>query len=613
MKCILRQFLIVAIIIIVIAEFRAVKCEKKSQLQLNFDTALKERVVSVPNTLSIQCQQDFSLFLHQLEEGATWALNMMDSSGKVESGVLKGGHTFFGFYSQCMEALTGNGALLDIADKSTVDLDFSSKYCLSTLRLVSQLHEISKTQMTAFCDQLRGVQLTFAVCVPSTCNEDDVGKIAALYLQESGCSANVTSTTCQRPIAPFSEDWRAIVVTFFLSIVGAIILAATVYDSKRMNSVHQKENTPDGISAPENKNYVPPIRPPEQKRSNVAEDALLCFSLLQNGKKLFESDHPQSGSIRVLHGLRFFSMAWVILIHNAITAVAFTLLHDEGAPYVKTVLTEIAMRGGLAVDTFFFIGGLVLSYSTLKQLQKTGGKKNWILFYAHRYLRTVPMLMVVVAICAFLMRHLGDGPRWPEILTTYEARCRVSWWTYLLYVQNFVLTDQQCLPHTWYSAADFQIYLVSPLILYPLYKKPRLGVLIIAVLSIVSITASATYASLMTMRFTDKDFDYFRDVYNKTYFRMSPYLLGMLMGFFLNQRQKTLCPPRKLYVYLGWMLCAFCLLFSIFGYWICDPKLPTPWNGTIWPLSSIVWSVGIAWIVYACLAGCGGKCKYRKQ
>ncbi|XP_077529582.1 nose resistant to fluoxetine protein 6-like [Haemaphysalis longicornis] len=110
----------------------------------------------------------------------------------------------------------------------------------------------------------------------------------------------------------------------------------------------------------------------------------------------------------------------------------------------------------------------------------------------------------------------------------------------------------------------------------------------------------------MTMRFTDKNFDYFRDVYSKPYFRISPYLLGMLMGLFLNQRQKTLCPPRKLYVYLGWMLCTFCLLFPIFGFWICDPKLPTPWNGTIWPLSSIVWSVGIAWIVYACLAGCGG-------
>lgn len=53
------------------------------------------------------------------------------------------------------------------------------------------------------------------------------------------------------------------------------------------------------------------------------------------------------------------------------------------------------------------------------------------------------MVMVVVAICAFLMRHLGGGPRWPEILTTFEANCRVSWWTYLLYVQNFVLTDQQ--------------------------------------------------------------------------------------------------------------------------------------------------------------------------
>ncbi|XP_077531245.1 O-acyltransferase like protein-like [Haemaphysalis longicornis] len=220
------------------------------------------------------------------------------------------------------------------------------------------------------------------------------------------------------------------------------------------------------------------------------------------------------------------------------------------------------------------------------------------------------MVMIVVAICAFLMCHFGDGPRWADFVTMFETNCRISWWTNLLYVQNFVLLDQQCLIQTWYSAADFQFYLITPPILYALYKKPRVGVLIIAVLSITSITLSATYSGLMARRVTNKDYDYFRDVYTKPYFRISSYLLGMLMGGFLSNRQKTLCPPRKRYVYLGWMLCAFCLLFPIYGLWMSSPILPTGWKGPFMAIASFLWTVGIAWIVYACLAGCGGIFDY---
>ncbi|XP_077531236.1 nose resistant to fluoxetine protein 6-like [Haemaphysalis longicornis] len=275
-------------------------------------------------------------------------------------------------------------------------------------------------------------------------------------------------------------------------------------------------------------------------------------------------------------------------------------------PNAMNFFTQFTFQGVLAIDIFFFMGGLVLAYSTIKQLQKSGGKKNWFLFYVHRYLRTVPTVMTVVAICAFLARHFGDGPRWAGFFARYETNCRISWWTYFLYVQNFVLLDHECLGHTWYSAADFQIYLISPPILYALYKKPRLGVAIIGVLSIASISLSATYSCLMEMRFVDNDFDYIRDVYNKPYFRISPFLLGMLMGLVLSKGHQTLGPPKKRYVYLGWFLCAFCLLFSTFGLYIKNPPRQMPWFGVILPVSSSLLAVGIGWIIYACVAGCGG-------
>ncbi|XP_077529603.1 nose resistant to fluoxetine protein 6-like [Haemaphysalis longicornis] len=590
------------VVLIVFTQLRETTCARKSRIQ---NYTLKERRASASMDLSKLCLENFNFYLQKLEEGTEWALKMYDSSGKPESGVLKGGHTFLGFYSECLDALPANAPALDTRTGSIVEPDFSSKYCLSTTRLTPEEKIFHKAPLRPTCDLLEGIDATFALCAPSTCNEEDVGKMAAFSLRESGCNANVTSTVCRMPIEPFLEDGPALAVAVVLTILGAVVLGATLFDRKRRKVVQESKSCPCAVDAPTYENSVPRIEQSEPSPVSCTENALLCFSLFSNGKKVFENDGTKSGSIRVLHGLRFFSMAWVICIHSWNTSVEMTTFRNVDDQSVENIKTMFVRRAVLAIDTFFFMGGLVLAYSTLKQLHKTGGKKNWLLFYAHRYLRTVPLVMVVIAIYAFMMRHFGDGPRWADFLATSEANCRVSWWTYPLYVQNFVLLDHQCLAHTWYSAVDFQFYLISPPILYALYKKPRVGVLIICILALASSTLSAVYSSVRTMRSSFNSEDYINDVYKKPYFRISPYLLGMLMGLFLSKNH-NIAPPRKHYVYIGWLSCAFCLLFAIYGPWIMDPSAPTPWYGTFMVIASVLWATGIAWIVYACVSGCGG-------
>ncbi|KAH9379898.1 hypothetical protein HPB48_001006 [Haemaphysalis longicornis] len=67
------------------------------------------------------------------------------------------------------------------------------------------------------------------------------------------------------------------------------------------------------------------------------------------------------------------------------------------------------------------------------------------------------------------------------------------------------------------------------------------------------------------------------------------------------------------YVYIGWLSCAFCLLFAIYGPWIMDPSAPTPWYGTFMVIASVLWATGIAWIVYACVSGCGAEEYHRLE
>ena len=40
-----------------------------------------------------------------------------------------------------------------------------------------------------------------------------------------------------------------------------------------------------------------------------------------------------------------------------------------------------------SVETFFLLSGCLLTFLTLKELDKTKGRLNWIMFIVHRYLR----------------------------------------------------------------------------------------------------------------------------------------------------------------------------------------------------------------------------------
>ena len=54
----------------------------------------------------------------------------------------------------------------------------------------------------------------------------------------------------------------------------------------------------------------------------------------------------------------------------------------------------------------------------------------------------------------------------------------------------------QCLLHLWSLSVDMQLLWVSPLILIPLYKTPKVGLSIIAVLFFTSVVTSATLVGI---------------------------------------------------------------------------------------------------------------------
>merc|ERR1719342_1347877 len=61
--------------------------------------------------------------------------------------------------------------------------------------------------------------------------------------------------------------------------------------------------------------------------------------------------------------------------------------------------------------------------------------------------------------------------------------CEKNWWKNLLYVQNF-LSEEPCLGVTWYLANDFQFFIISPPIIWSLWRFPIFGLILSGALTV---------------------------------------------------------------------------------------------------------------------------------
>lgn len=115
---------------------------------------------------------------------------------------------------------------------------------------------------------------------------------------------------------------------------------------------------------------------------------------------------------------------------------------------------------------------------------------NIFKLYYHRYLRLTPLLAITMLVSMSVFRFLGSGPLWP-IATQIYAVCDRYWWSVLLYVQNYVnpfelvgtrkavifwlyekfhYINIQCLGISWTLSVDMQLFILSPAIIYLIYR-----------------------------------------------------------------------------------------------------------------------------------------------
>ena len=246
-------------------------------------------------------------------------------------------------------------------------------------------------------------------------------------------------------------------------------------------------------------------------KRRIVVDILYCFSARKNSLALLSTkaavdDHRGKGcndnQLSCLYGIRFICMFLLVAFHsqykftsninNFATAmkVNIHLFSTDLSHFITSLALQNSSRwdvqyltnGTLFVDAFFLMSGLLVCLSLMRQLDRSKGSFNVLRYYLHRYVRLTPLYAFVMASVAFILPLANTGPDWHYIKTMAEATRQRLWWGQLLYINNYVptfdvgwISPQSGMIETWYLACDMQMYWLSPLFIYPLWRWKKVG------------------------------------------------------------------------------------------------------------------------------------------
>ena len=599
---------------------------KEADSVLKFESEASNRRSVATTNLQPQCVADV-LASVQHKDTAPWAQRMVDATGKPGAGILAGRFLFLGDFDECL-AVRANYTTEMPGIK---DQEFNGRYCFG--RYKSDHFYIPPAVNTGW-----------GFCLPDSCSETDSLQLVQIGLSQLNVTAiKFKSMTCNR--SSVSLNGRAVTVFTMLAVILILVVLGTAVDILliQMPKWRVREEVRQDLGGPIQEAPFQPFRvrrdewsgrieadplivsinplPLEiQTRQSILVKLLVVFSAWSNTEKLIATSQPP-GSLSCLHGIRVLSINWVVLGH---TVLLIAQNGDNVLAYAQKALGrwtfQPIVNGTFSVDTFFVLSGVLVAYTTLNLMKKTEGKMNWFKFYIHRYLRLTPVYMIIMWIYLGTLPYMINGPLYDQ-KNGFEQdhHCKHSWWGNPLYVQNLVrFKPHFCMSWSWYLAVDMQFYILSPLMLLPLYYRPKLGYLVTCLFLLTTtitplvLTETRKYPSstlYIHLKGNPKPLgDEFYDIYFAPFSRMGPYLVGLMCGYILSHLNRRPVKISTFLVVLGWsaaVATGLAVVYGLFPYFKgagMDLHAASVYNG----VSRTAWALSVVWVIFSCVTGHGG-------
>jgi len=112
------------------------------------------------------------------------------------------------------------------------------------------------------------------------------------------------------------------------------------------------------------------------------------FSFKNNLQKLFEVSDRGDSNLKILNGIRVFSICWVVIGHAFMNVLGAPLTNMMTALDVtKDWYFTLVPGGFFAVDVFFFLSGFLTFYLLTIKIYPRKGRENYLMVYFHRWFR----------------------------------------------------------------------------------------------------------------------------------------------------------------------------------------------------------------------------------
>lgn len=618
--------------------------------------------------VGVQCGKDITTYVNALKNEELWALKVDDASGRFTNGFFWGNSYFTGSATEC-----------DYIGKTSSYQTYSKKYVedskVSTFEEVREFNmEPRKRINTGFSGTNTWIetdsietpfQLGFymlklsinvsytptrlihlGVCLPFSCTASDVAIIGKLATSEfTAKHLTIEKVRDQHNLYDMYTD----PVFWILSGVSAMVLILmilgtgydyhlskklvckknVIYDLEKHGKLEQLSNgdrkiinvadsSSNGTQSINNNNSHEnglQSSTKEEQHLSIFEELLLSFSVPANVKIICDRN-VGGDTISTVHGLRAISMAWVILGHTCIIVFKYSDNMEYRKVVEKRLLFQTITNGAFSVDTFFFMGGLLVSFlyfrtnakGDLKRLTQgtrgfAAGTLKFIGLLVYRFCRLTTPYMFVLGVVEVSMKYFYTNSVF-EPPTADHYNCPNYWWRNMLYINTWFPVEQMCMLWSWYLADDTQFYIVGGVILILATNHFKIAAFALVSL-LISSWVTTGYIALVNnhMPSLDDPLALFDKIYDKPWTRLGPYLIGMTVGYFLF---KTDCKLKmsKTTVVVGWLLSFACLLSLLYG--LYEAELTPVTAAAYSSLSHSAWALSLAWIVIACSTGYGG-------
>lgn len=278
----------------------------------------------------------------------------------------------------------------------------------------------------------------------------------------------------------------------------------------------------------------------------LTDDVTSETGLVKSKSKSKNKDHPRV-LLQPLEGLKVFGSMSVINSHHFMVFLGRIWNVHSIRFITESLFMPLATTAPAIVNIFFVITGILTTNVVFKKPKSVIMQPMfWLKFIFFRYVRIVPLYLLMHWFLKSTFRFLSNGPYW-DYGTSHTGWSKIcqdeSYWTVILPHANHVSPGQHCNGVGWYIANDLQLILITPFMIILLYSKPIIGYLVaigsimIAALNHVSyfleneVDPRATF-EWNFINLTRVTFDTFVG-YTALRFRFVAYFIGLLAGHLL--------------------------------------------------------------------------------